>query len=101
MNLNLFKKGDEDEYQNEHFSNETPKEISAYLNDMEKRSLKKGFNAWAGRSIDDTYPENRLYLSRLDGLSRKRFVHLPYKNLHFLKQRERRRPWGGAAAQIV
>lgn len=62
-----------------------PPDINAYLY---RRSLKKGFNAWAGkRELERQLANGRKYWNG------KRL--LPNKN--FLKLRQRRRPWGGSA----
>jgi hypothetical protein len=63
------------------FAHLSPPDIQAYLHG---RSLKKGFNAWAGkRELEDFY-RRLLNMKHASG---------DYNNL----ERQRRKPWGGSA----
>ncbi len=72
-------------------SNSAPPEINAYL---KARSLSnghkgKGFNAWAGRSLDKR--EFNMWAGKRSAAT------VPLKQ--FIKMKARRAPWGGAPTQ--
>jgi hypothetical protein len=73
-------------------SNSAPPEINAYLKarglDGQKNGHKKGFNAWAGRSLDKR--EFNMWAG-------KRSATVPLKQL--MKAKSRRVPWGGAPTE--